>query len=105
MNDGFAAPHVSFAQPAAGLPTDREHSSDPHRRLRGRVRTVPVSFEVRNPFGSVTGAIMADKSPRQSASKKSGKSIKQKRADKKAASAPPGPGDKATAAKSTSPKK
>ena len=48
---------------------------------------------------------MADKSPRQSASKKSGKSIKQKRADKKAASAPPGPGDKATAAKSTTPKR
>jgi hypothetical protein len=31
---------------------------------------------------------MADKSPRQTASKKSGKSIKEKRADKKAASAP-----------------
>ena len=31
---------------------------------------------------------MADKSPRQAASKKSGKSIKEKRADKKAASAP-----------------
>ncbi|MGO4237094.1 hypothetical protein [Pseudarthrobacter sp. YAF2] len=31
---------------------------------------------------------MADKSPRQSASKKSGKSIKEKRADKKAAAAP-----------------
>ena len=30
---------------------------------------------------------MADKSPRQSSSKKSGKSLKQKRADKKAASA------------------
>jgi hypothetical protein len=48
---------------------------------------------------------MADKSPRQAASKKSGKSIKQKRADKKAAAAPPAPGEKATAAaKSTSPK-
>ena len=31
---------------------------------------------------------MADKSPRQAASKKSTKSIKEKRADKKAASAP-----------------
>ncbi|XAS67210.1 hypothetical protein V3C33_17445 [Micrococcaceae bacterium Sec5.7] len=31
---------------------------------------------------------MADKSPRQAASKKAGKSIKEKRADKKAASAP-----------------
>ena len=31
---------------------------------------------------------MTDKSPRQTASKKSGKSIKEKRADKKAASAP-----------------
>ncbi|MFC0459231.1 hypothetical protein ACFFGR_22260 [Arthrobacter liuii] len=31
---------------------------------------------------------MADKSPRQTASKKSGKSIKEKRADKKAAGAP-----------------
>ncbi|MCT9625524.1 hypothetical protein OVA06_00225 [Pseudarthrobacter sp. SL88] len=31
---------------------------------------------------------MADKSPRQTASKKSGKSIKEKRADKRAASAP-----------------
>ena len=49
---------------------------------------------------------MADKSPRQTASKKSAKTIKEKRADKKAASAPPsGFGDKATAAKSTSPKK
>ncbi|BCW56367.1 MULTISPECIES: hypothetical protein [unclassified Arthrobacter] len=31
---------------------------------------------------------MADKSPRQTASKKSGKSLKEKRADKKAAAAP-----------------
>lgn len=31
---------------------------------------------------------MADKSPRQTASKKSGKSIKEKRADKRTASAP-----------------
>ncbi len=31
---------------------------------------------------------MADKSPRQAASKKSGKSIKEKRADKRAAGAP-----------------
>ncbi|MFJ5695148.1 hypothetical protein ACIP9X_15045 [Arthrobacter sp. NPDC093125] len=31
---------------------------------------------------------MADKSPRQAASKKSGKSIKEKRADKRAAAAP-----------------
>jgi hypothetical protein len=47
---------------------------------------------------------MADKSPRQAASKKSGKSIKEKRADKKAASAPPSSLDKA-AAKPTSAKK
>ena len=33
---------------------------------------------------------MADKSPRQAASAKSGKSIKEKRADKRAASAPAG---------------
>lgn len=33
---------------------------------------------------------MADKSPRQTASKKSGKSIKEKRADKRAAAAPAG---------------
>jgi hypothetical protein len=31
---------------------------------------------------------MADKSPRQAASKKAGKSIKEKRADKRAAAAP-----------------
>jgi hypothetical protein len=48
---------------------------------------------------------MADKSPRQTASKKSAKTIKEKRADKKAAAAPPSSGDKATAAKSTSPNK
>jgi hypothetical protein len=52
------------------------------------VRYRGVSFEVRNPFGSATGAIMADKSPRQAASKKAGKSIKEKRADKRAANAP-----------------
>jgi hypothetical protein len=48
---------------------------------------------------------MADKSPRQAASKKSGKSIKEKRADKKAASAPPSSMDKATGTKPASPKK
>jgi hypothetical protein len=48
---------------------------------------------------------MADKSPRQTASKKSGKSIKEKRADKKAAAASPSSGDKAAAAKPTSPRK
>ena len=47
---------------------------------------------------------MADKSPRQTASKKSAKTIKEKRADKKAAAAPPAPREKA-AAKPTSPKK
>lgn len=47
---------------------------------------------------------MADKSPRQTASKKSGKSIKEKRADKRAASAPPRSLDKATA-KTPGPKK
>ncbi|MGO4492566.1 hypothetical protein AB4Y86_10815 [Arthrobacter sp. 2YAF22_2] len=47
---------------------------------------------------------MADKSPRQAASKKSGKSLKEKRADKKAAAAPPSSLDKATA-KTASPKK
>jgi hypothetical protein len=53
------------------------------------VRPVPVTFKVWNPFGSVTGAFMADKSPRQAASKKSSKSIKEKRADKRASAAPP----------------
>ncbi|WP_211880880.1 hypothetical protein [Pseudarthrobacter albicanus] len=48
---------------------------------------------------------MADKSPRQAASKKSGKSIKEKRADKKATAAPPSSMDKATAAKPANPKK
>jgi hypothetical protein len=49
---------------------------------------------------------MADKSPRQTASKKSARTIKEKRADKKAASAPqPGFGDKTTAAKPISTKK
>ena len=38
---------------------------------------------------------MSDKSPRQTASKKSGKSIKEKRADKRAAAAPSGSADKA----------
>lgn len=47
---------------------------------------------------------MADKSPRQAASKKSGKSIKEKRADKKATAAPPSSLDKA-AAKPANPKK
>ncbi|MFC4396516.1 hypothetical protein [Arthrobacter sedimenti] len=47
---------------------------------------------------------MADKSPRQTASKKSAKTIKEKRADKKAAATPPVPGEKATA-NSTSLKK
>jgi len=48
---------------------------------------------------------MADKSPRQAASAKSGKSIKEKRADKRAAAAPPSSVDKGTAAKTASPKK
>ena len=48
---------------------------------------------------------MADKSPRQAASKKSGKSLKEKRADKKAGSTPPSSTDKATAVKPASPKK
>ena len=39
---------------------------------------------------------MSDKSPRQSASKKSGKSIKEKRAEKKAATGSSGSVDKAT---------
>ncbi|MDM7991555.1 hypothetical protein [Arthrobacter sp. zg-Y877] len=47
---------------------------------------------------------MSDKSPRQAASKKSGKSIKEKRADKKAAAAGSGPLDTA-AVKPTPPKK
>ncbi|WP_454699740.1 hypothetical protein [Arthrobacter humicola] len=48
---------------------------------------------------------MADKSPRQAASAKSGKSIKEKRADKRAASAPPSSLDKPATAKAASPKK
>jgi hypothetical protein len=48
---------------------------------------------------------MADKSPRQTASKKSGKSIKEKRADKKAASTPAGSLEKVTATKPASQKK
>ena len=47
---------------------------------------------------------MADKSPRQAASKKSGKSIKEKRADKRTAAAPPSSLDKASS-KPASPKK
>ncbi|HSO15617.1 MAG TPA: hypothetical protein VLS95_06670 [Arthrobacter sp.] len=47
---------------------------------------------------------MADKSPRQAASKKSGKSIKEKRAEKRDAAAPPSSLDKATS-KPASPKK
>jgi hypothetical protein len=47
---------------------------------------------------------MADKSPRQAASKKAGKSIKEKRADKRAAAAPASSLDKATA-KPAAPKK
>jgi hypothetical protein len=47
---------------------------------------------------------MADKSPRQTASKKSGKSIKEKRADKRAAAEPAGSLDK-TSAKPMSAKK
>ena len=48
---------------------------------------------------------MADKSPRQAASKKSTKSIKEKRADKRAAAAPPNSLDKGTAAKAPVAKK
>ena len=48
---------------------------------------------------------MADKSPRQAASKKSGKSLKEKRLDKKTAAAPPSSMDKATSSKPASPKK
>ncbi|MHA7223835.1 hypothetical protein ACX80S_16185 [Arthrobacter sp. RHLT1-20] len=48
---------------------------------------------------------MADKSPRQAASKKSGKSLKEKRADKRNDAAPPSSMDKATSAKPASPKK
>ena len=48
---------------------------------------------------------MADKSPRQAASKKSDKSLKEKRADKKAASASASALDRVTATKSVSSKK
>ena len=47
---------------------------------------------------------MADKSPRQAASKKSGKSIKEKRADKRDRRSPPSSLDKATSSKPASPK-
>lgn len=48
---------------------------------------------------------MADKSPRQAASKKSGKSIKEKRADKRAAEAPASSLDKTSAKPVTAKKK
>ena len=48
---------------------------------------------------------MADKSPRQAASKKSAKSIKEKRAEKRDAAAPPSSLDKATSSKPASAKK
>jgi len=48
---------------------------------------------------------MADKSPRQAASKKSGKSIKEKRAEKRDAAAPPSSLDKATSSKPAGAKK
>jgi hypothetical protein len=48
---------------------------------------------------------MSDKSPRQTASKKSGKSLKAKRADKKAAAAPSGSAEKATGTQSAGSKK
>jgi hypothetical protein len=48
---------------------------------------------------------MADKSPRQAASKKSAKSIKEKRAEKRDAAAPPSSLDKATASKPAGAKK
>ena len=48
---------------------------------------------------------MSDKSPRQSASKKSAKSIKEKRADKRAAAASPSPVEKAAGTKSAGRKK
>jgi hypothetical protein len=48
---------------------------------------------------------MADKSPRQAASQKSAKSIKEKRADKRTAAAPPSSLDKAASTKPTSAKK
>ena len=48
---------------------------------------------------------MADKSPRQAASKKAGKSIKEKRADTRAAAAPATSLDKATAKPAAAKKK
>jgi hypothetical protein len=48
---------------------------------------------------------MADKSPRQAASKKAGKSIKEKRADKRAAAAPASSLDKATSKPAATKKK
>ena len=48
---------------------------------------------------------MSDKSPRQSASAKSSKSIKEKRADKKAAAASPSSIDKAAGPQSAGRKK
>lgn len=48
---------------------------------------------------------MSDKSPRQTASKKSAKSIKEKRADKRAAEAPTGYADKAAGTQSAGKKK
>ncbi|WP_404321079.1 hypothetical protein [Arthrobacter luteolus] len=48
---------------------------------------------------------MSDKSPRQSASAKSSKSIKEKRADKRAAAASPSPTEKATGSQAASRKK
>ncbi|MGX9899465.1 hypothetical protein ACW0JT_05435 [Arthrobacter sp. SA17] len=48
---------------------------------------------------------MADKSPRQAASKKADKSIKEKRADKRAAATPPSSLDKATSKPAAAKKK
>ncbi|MCC3283308.1 MULTISPECIES: hypothetical protein [Arthrobacter] len=48
---------------------------------------------------------MSDKSPRQSASAKSSKSIKEKRADKRAAAESPSPTGKAAGTESASRKK
>ncbi len=49
-------------------------------------RTVEASGPFRFP---IEGPMMSDKSPRKSMSKKSGKSLKEKRADKKAKSSEP----------------
>ena len=48
---------------------------------------------------------MSDKSPRQTASKKAGKSIKEKRADKRAAAAPSGSTEKTAGTQAASRKK